>query len=30
VKKCIISKEVIDGVQAPVLIPGSQPKDVPA
>jgi len=30
VKKCIISKEVIDGVQTPVLVPGSQPKDVPA
>jgi ATP-dependent Clp protease ATP-binding subunit ClpX len=30
VKKCIINKEVIDGVQTPVLIPGSQSKDVPA
>ena len=30
VKKCIISKEVIDGLQQPVLIPGSQTKDVPA
>ncbi len=30
VKKCIINKEVIDGVQTPVLVPGNQPKDVPA
>ncbi|MBV8170377.1 MAG: ATP-dependent Clp protease ATP-binding subunit ClpX [Candidatus Eremiobacteraeota bacterium] len=30
VKKCIISKEVIDGLQQPVLIPGAQQKDVPA
>src|SRR5271166_4434658 len=30
VKKCIISKEVIDGAQQPVLIPGTQQKDVPA
>jgi ATP-dependent Clp protease ATP-binding subunit ClpX len=30
VKKCIISKEVIDGLQQPVLIPGTQQKDVPA
>src|ERR1700730_9139573 len=30
VKKCIINKEVIDGVQTPVLIPGPQSKDVPA
>jgi ATP-dependent Clp protease ATP-binding subunit ClpX len=30
IKKCIISKEVIDGLQQPVLIPGSQTKDVPA
>jgi ATP-dependent Clp protease ATP-binding subunit ClpX len=30
VKKCIINKEVIDGVQTPVLIPGPQTKDVPA
>jgi ATP-dependent Clp protease ATP-binding subunit ClpX len=30
IKKCIISKEVIDGLQQPVLIPGAQQKDVPA
>ncbi len=30
IKKCIISKEVVDGVQEPVLIPGAQQKDVPA
>jgi ATP-dependent Clp protease ATP-binding subunit ClpX len=30
VKKCIINKEVIDGTQTPVLIPGPQSKDVPA
>src|SRR5579864_2754121 len=30
VKKCIINKEVIDGLQTPVLIPGAQSKDVPA
>jgi ATP-dependent Clp protease ATP-binding subunit ClpX len=30
VKKCIISKEVIDGLQQPVLVPGPQTKDVPA
>src|SRR3982075_3242700 len=27
VKKCIINKEVIDGLQTPVLIPGPQSKD---
>ncbi|MBC5824837.1 MAG: ATP-dependent Clp protease ATP-binding subunit ClpX [Candidatus Eremiobacteraeota bacterium] len=30
VKKCIVNKEVIDGQQTPVLIPGGQSKDVPA
>jgi ATP-dependent Clp protease ATP-binding subunit ClpX len=30
VKKCIINKEVIEGAQTPVLVPGNQPKDVPA
>ena len=30
VKKCVINKEVIDGQQQPVLIPGSATKDVPA
>ncbi|MDQ2817205.1 MAG: ATP-dependent Clp protease ATP-binding subunit ClpX [Candidatus Eremiobacteraeota bacterium] len=30
VKKCIVNKEVIDGQQSPVLIPGGQSKDVPA
>jgi hypothetical protein len=29
VKKCVISKESIDGVQRPVLIPGMQQKGVP-
>jgi ATP-dependent Clp protease ATP-binding subunit ClpX len=30
VKKCVINKEVIDGQQQPVLIPGPATKDVPA
>ena len=30
VKKCIINKEVIEGLQVPVLIPGPHIKDVPA
>jgi ATP-dependent Clp protease ATP-binding subunit ClpX len=30
VKKCVINKEVIDGLQQPLLIPGPQTKDVPA
>jgi len=30
VKKCIISKEVIEGAETPLLIPTTTPKDVPA
>jgi ATP-dependent Clp protease ATP-binding subunit ClpX len=30
VKKCIVNKEVIDGVETPILIPSTQQKDVPA
>src|SRR5450755_273155 len=30
IKKCVINKEVIDGQQEPLLIPGPQTKDVPA
>ncbi len=30
VKKCVINKEVIDGQQQPMLIPGPATKDVPA